>query len=297
MLPDLDSIACFVAAARTLNFRAAAKTAALTPAAFGKRIKQLEEQLDNRLFERTTRHVSLTVAGQRFLPEARRLLNVAEQCVRTGRGKTGPAPTRLTIGTRHELGISWLVPMLAGLHADQPHLDVDFYFGSGPDLEERVRRFDIQCAVTSRVFVDPIFDAIRLKQEDYVFVGSRALLSTVPFECPEDAAAHCLIDVQVERPLYRYFRDAADAPDELHFGNSRVMGTTAAIRMLVLAGEGIAVLPYYLVKPDIESGQLQQVFPDVQLRCDYFRLIYRRDDPQAEMYQAVAAFMRTRPLT
>ena len=297
MLPDLESIQCFVAAARTLNFRAAAKQVALTPAAFGKRVKSLEEQLDQRLFERTTRHVSLTPAGQRFLPEARRLLNVAAQCMRIGRGQSGPVPMNLTIGTRYELGISWLMPMLHGLRASQPHLTIDYYFGSGPDLEDRVRRFDINCAVTSRVFVDPVFDAIRLKREDYVFVGSNSLLQDRPFQSSADAHNHCLIDVQVEQPLFRYFRDAVDAPDQLRFGEARIMGTTAAIRLLVLAGEGVAVLPYYLVKPDLDAGRLQLIFPDIEPRCDYFRLMYRRDDPHAELYGEVAAFMRSQTLT
>ena len=297
MLPDLESVQCFVAAARTLNFRAAARQVALTPAAFGKRIKSLEDQLDQRLFERTTRHVSLTPAGQRFLPEARRLLSVAEQCMRVGRGQSGPAPMNLTIGTRYELGISWLMPMLPGLRAAQPHLTIDYYFGSGPDLEDRVRRFDINCAVTSRVFVDPVFDAIRLKREDYVFVGSNALLQERPFQCKDDAQRHCLIDVQVEQPLFRYFRDAVNAPDQLRFGDARIMGTTAAIRLLVLEGEGVAVLPYYLVKPDLDAGRLQSIFPDVEPRCDYFRLMYRRDDPHAELYAEVAAYMRSQTLT
>ena len=45
MLPSIDSLRCFQAAARLLNFRAAARSVALTPAALGQRIQKLEEQL------------------------------------------------------------------------------------------------------------------------------------------------------------------------------------------------------------------------------------------------------------
>lgn len=69
-LPSLDSLRCFAAAARLLNFRAAARTVALTPAALGQRIQKLEEELGAQLFRRTTRSVALTEAGLALLPAA-----------------------------------------------------------------------------------------------------------------------------------------------------------------------------------------------------------------------------------
>ena len=296
MLPDLDSIRCFIAAAKTLNFRAGARAVALTPAAFGKRIQQLEAQLGTRLFERTTRHVALTKSGRAMWPEALRLVQVAEECVRAGRGESGPATVSLTIGTRYELGLSWLAPMVPILEAALPHVEVNYYFGSGPDLETRVKRFEVHCAVTSRVFVDPVFDALRLAREEYVFVASRKALEANAFDCPTDAAMHTLIDVQPERPLFRYFRDAPKAPSPVRFQGLRVMGSTAAIRLLVLAGEGVAVLPLYLIGADLDAGHLVQLFPEVPVLADHFRLMYRHDDPRVELYEQIAAVMSAQPL-
>lgn len=297
MLPNLESIACFLAAARTLNFRAAAKSVHLTPTAFGKRIRQLEELLEQPLFERTTRNVSLTPNGEAMVPMAKRLIKTAQDCMRAGRGGGGPPPMTITIGTRYELGLSWLMPMLPALKLECPNMTINYYFGSGPDLEARIKGMDIQCAVSSRVFVDPIFEATRLAEETYVFVAAPTLLKRVPFHDPSHAQNHCLIDAHQERPLFRYFRDASDAPNELTFASTRIMGTTAAIRMLVLNGEGVAVLPYYLIKEDLDTGQCVQLFPKVVLERDYFRLMYRRDDPNIEAYKALAACIRHQPLT
>ena len=71
-LPSVDSLRCFCAAAKFLNFRAAARAVALTPAAFGQRIKQLEDQLGAQLFVRTTRSVRLSAAGLSLVPVAQR---------------------------------------------------------------------------------------------------------------------------------------------------------------------------------------------------------------------------------
>jgi LysR family glycine cleavage system transcriptional activator len=297
MLPNLDSIACFVAAAKTLNFRAGAKAVALTPAAFGKRIAQLEDLLGTQLFERTTRRISLTPAGTAMLPKALRLLEAAQACIDAGRVQSGPSPVTITVGTRHELGISWVLPMIDALAKVLPHLTVDLYFGSGPDLEERVKAFDIDCAVTSRVFVDPVFDVLRLTREEYAFVGAASMLTQSPLLSMEDAQKHTLVDVQPEKPLFRYFRDAVDSPEPLRFLRTRIMGTTAAVRHCIIKGNGVGVLPLYLIAPDLAAGRLQRIFPSIQLNSDYFRLMYRQDDPRANLYNQLAAFMRTHPLT
>src|SRR5688572_16866438 len=116
-LPALDSLRCFVEAARLLNFRAAARAVALTPAALGQRIRQLEEQVGTRLFHRTTRSVVLTEPGLALVPYAQRALASAADCLRAGRGEVGPSALELVVGTRHELGLSWLTPILPDLEA------------------------------------------------------------------------------------------------------------------------------------------------------------------------------------
>src|SRR5438552_6560345 len=104
MLPSVESLRCFAAAARLLNFRAAARSVGLTRPALGQRIRQLEEQLDAQLFQRTTRSVTLTTAGLSLLPHAEKTLALAAECVRAARGETGPPPAEITLGTRQELG-------------------------------------------------------------------------------------------------------------------------------------------------------------------------------------------------
>jgi len=203
---------------------------------------------------------------------------------------------QLTIGTRHELGMSWILPMLSRLKAQLPHVDFNLYFGSGPDLEERVKAFDIHCAVTSRVFTDPIFDVLRLAREEYVFVGSPDLLEHIPLSAASDGLQHTLVDVQPGRPLFRYFQDADNAPDPIRFARHSIMGTTAAVRRLLLDGEGVGVLPLYLIKADLDEKRLLRIFPAVELKSDHFRLMYRHDDPRAPLYAQIAEVMRKQEL-
>jgi len=294
-LPDLDSLRCFVEAARFLNFRAASRAVGLTPAALGQRIQKLEEQLEVKLFHRTTRKVEPTEAALALLPAARKALDAAWECAQAARGELGPTAIDLRLGTRHELGLSWITPMLSTLREAHPSITLHLYFGSGPDLELRVRTQEIDCAVSSRRLSDPHLDGIRLHREDYLLVAASSLLSRQPFEVAEHARDHVLVDIGEELPLFGYFRDAPDAVP-LEFNSFRAMGTIAAIRSVVCEGHGVGVLPEYLIRSDLKSGALVPLLTSVTMLHDYFRLIHRRDDPRIPVFRALAATMQGQEL-
>ena len=295
-MPSIDNLRGFVAASKTLNFRRAARIVSLTPTALSQRIKQLEQELGVELFARTTRAVTLTQAGLALLPSAERCLAAAHDCGRAARGETGPAPMDLTLGTRHELGMSWILPQMAGISARMPWLNLNLYFGSGPDLLLRARTLEIDCAVTSTRFEDPKLVALPLHREDYVFVATPALLRTQPLTRPEHAQHHTLLDISSEQPLFRYFRDAAGAAP-LEFARATWLGGIDAIRHRALEGAGVAVLPLYHVKKDLAERRLRKLFAAVALRCDYFRLVFRADDPRHAVYEALAHSLLGCPLS
>lgn len=296
MLPDLESLRCFVAAADTLNFRAAARVVGLTPAALGQRIRQLEGSLDVRLFHRTTRKVELTEAGMALLPKAQRALAVARECVRAARGELGPPPMELTLGTRHELGLSWVQPMLPELERRFPYVTFHMYFGSGADLALRLLGHEIDCAISSRRITEPGLESVNLHREDYVFVASPHLLARRPLACLDDTVHHTLLDIHSDLPLYRYFRETPQVGDVVRFAGFRRLGTIAAIRAGVMRGSGVAVLPAYLVQPDLATGDLVAVLRDIDLQPDWFRLVFRTDDPRISTFRAMGAAMRAHPL-
>jgi LysR family glycine cleavage system transcriptional activator len=299
VLPSIDNLRCFVAAAKTLNFRAAARSVALTPAAFGQRIHQLEDQLGVGLFHRTTRTVMLTSAGLALLPYAERALGAADECVRAARGDLGPVPMEIVLGTRPELGMSWVVPQLDRFSRAHPALTLHLYFGAGAgdDLLLRIRTREIDCAVTSTRLNDPKLDAVKLHREEYVFVGARSLLRRLPLTRVEHAAAHTLIDASPDLPLFRYWRDAPGAGDRLRFGRVIRMGTIGAIEHMVAAGRGVAVQPLYFVQAKLTRGVLRRVFPSISLLTDHFRLVFRVDDPRRSVFEALAATMVEGSLT
>jgi LysR family transcriptional regulator, glycine cleavage system transcriptional activator len=286
---DLDMLAAFVAAAELGSFRAAAQAEFITAAALGKRIQTLEAQLGGALFARTSRQITLTPQGAALLPRARRLLHEAQECLREG--AQGVAH-ELTLGTRHELGMSWLLPMRHALAAAQPQVLLHYYFGAVADLERRLLEHRLDAIVTSHEPATARLEGILLHREDYTFVAAPALLAQRALSCGEDALGHALIDIDEGLPLFGYCQFDARRHPPLRFMQRRYMGTIEAVRALVLAGEGVAVLPSYFVAEQLAAGQLVRVLPELPLGHDHFRLWHREGSPHRAAFEAMAGVMR-----
>lgn len=295
MLPDLESLRCFEAAATHRSFRVAARAVALSPAAFSERIQRLEETLGVPLFTRTTRRVALTPAGARLLPQARRALDEARRCLEVA-GDGAPVPYDLTVGTRYELGLSWLVPALAMLGRKRPERTLHLYFSDGPILTQQVLQGSIDAAVTSTRLAVPNLEIATLHAEEYVFVGAARLLRRTPLGQVRDAAEHTLIDTTSDLPLFRYFQDACPRNEWWRFGHVQHLGTIAAIRARVCEGAGVAVLPRYFVDDDLRRGRLVLLMPQVRLASDVFRLIWRTGHPREDALRTLAEDLRAVPL-
>ncbi len=294
--PDPESLRCFLAAARHLNFRTAAGEVALSPAAFSDRIKRLEELLGARLFARTTRKVALTSAGRRLVPTAEAALDAGRACHRAVAGPDRPLPFALTLGTRFELGLSWLVPALGPLAEDRPERALNLYFGDTPDLLLRLRRGDLDALVTSARLTEAALAFAPLHEEAYVFCAAPAAVAARALRGPADAAHHALLDTLPDLPLFRYFRDARPAAEAWRFARVEHLGTIAAVRARLLDGAGVAVLPHYFVAPDLARGELVTLCPGTTLPTDFFRLWWREGHPLADELGALAAALRARPL-
>ncbi len=290
-LPAVDSLRCFVAVAEQLSFRRAAAEVALTPAALSQRIKQLEELLQCRVFDRSPRHVALTPQGQALLERARTALAALGDCGQVA-GETARTIT-MTLGTRFELGLSWLVPALIELQSTRSHWHVDLVFGSGRDILERLEAGRVDAVITSAPTVRAEWTAELLHPEDYAFVAAPSRLEHSPLSSPEHARDHVLIDINGELPLARYLLTVCPG---LTFAKVWRAGTTAAVHQLVRAGMGVAVLPRYMLHEDLAQGRLVRLLPEVEPVADGFRLLFRTSSPLAEVLSQVAQELRARPL-
>jgi DNA-binding transcriptional LysR family regulator len=121
---DLKQLHCFVAVATELNFRRAAVRLNMTQPPLTRQIQLLEHGLGIQLLERTKHSVRLTTAGQVFLVDATRLLNLAEQAANTARRASRGETGRVRIGFTGAAGHEIVPRLLAAAKQALPDIDV-----------------------------------------------------------------------------------------------------------------------------------------------------------------------------
>ncbi len=125
---DSQLLEAFIAVAETGSFSAAAERVHVTQPAISKRIAQLEEQLDCRLFDRFSRTIYLTEAGHALRPRAERILRELADTRQAIHDLSGQVAGKLHIAISHHIGLHRLPPVLkrfAGLNPEVS-LEVDF---------------------------------------------------------------------------------------------------------------------------------------------------------------------------
>ena len=124
LLPPLNALRAFEAAARRLSFTKAAEELNVTPGAISQQIRQLEEYAGTPLFKRTGRSVLLTDAAQAALPLVR---DAFERIGEAGRVMRAPArKVRVMVSCAPSFAAKWLAPRLERFH--ETHIGIEALF-------------------------------------------------------------------------------------------------------------------------------------------------------------------------
>lgn len=131
-MDTLNGIACFIRSAESGSFASAARVLGLTPAAVGKNVARLETELGVRLFQRTTRRLSLTEAGEAFLRDVQGSIDRLDGAIASARARTkGPAGV-LRVALPYAFGREFIVPMLDSFLQTFPGVRPDWRFDNRP---------------------------------------------------------------------------------------------------------------------------------------------------------------------
>lgn len=123
---NINQLECFVNIASTMNFVKTAELMSLTQPAVSRQLQALEQELGVRLLDRTTRSVSLTPVGARFLPEAKDILKTWYHSRSWLSSYSLLEQNFLRIGYSDPHGINLISHTIAGLRTEHPALSPRF---------------------------------------------------------------------------------------------------------------------------------------------------------------------------
>ncbi|QDQ09807.1 LysR family transcriptional regulator [Streptomyces spectabilis] len=143
---DLQQMRYVLAVAETTSFTRAAERCHVVQSALSHQVARLEKELGARLFERTSRRVRLTAAGEAFLPAARQALDAAERARAEVAAATGEVRGRLTVGAIPTVTAVDLPAVLRDYRRRYPQVRISLRAGSSDQLVEQVREGRLDAA-------------------------------------------------------------------------------------------------------------------------------------------------------
>ena len=251
---DLGDVTLFRTIVTVGSLSAAARRTGIAPMAASRRLAALEAQLGARLFNRTTRSLSLTPEGEAFLPHALALIEARDSALESvssaGTGLSGV----LKITSPNVIGHSVVVPVVADLVADNPRLKVNLTLSDG-----LVDIAALGLDVAIRVALMKPSDMIATKLADNPYVLSAAPSYIARFGVPatmDELVSHPCIKLHAmdSWPLVRDGRI-----EHLRVDGPFAANTVDAVRAAVIAGIGIAMTTYWDVHEQYASGELKEV--------------------------------------
>lgn len=270
---DLDAMAVFVRVVETESFSAAARGLDLSPSAVSKQVSRLENQLGVRLLHRTTRKLGLTDAGSTFFQRATRLLADAEDVERSvadlGTGPRG----RLRVSLPLAFGRVHVTPVLVDFLRRYPEIQLDVsYADTFVDLV--AEGFDV--AVRIGDLADSSLIARRLAQNRRAVVGSASYFAQHGRPLvPADLADHnCFLYAYRQERNRWGFLGPEGGEIQVAVRGALETNESEVLHAFVRAGLGIALIPLWLVGPDLAAGRLEEVLSDHHVPDKPIQVVY-----------------------
>ncbi|HWD34263.1 MAG TPA: LysR family transcriptional regulator [Pseudomonas sp.] len=262
-METFSSIECFVRSAEVGSFAEAARRLSLTPAAVGKNVARLEARMGVRLFQRSTRRLTLTEAGQRFLGEVASSFQTIQYAVANLASAEGQPAGTLKVSMGTVFGRLYIVPLLGEFLQRYPDISPDWHFDNrqvdliGQGFDAAIGGgFDLPQGVVAR----------KLTPAHRILVAAPAYLERHPV-IRHPADLQTLDGILIRSPQTGRVRswpltNRQQEQTPLNIRLRMTMSDSEAACAAAQQGLGVALVSMPFAVPYLQAGSLLRVLPD-----------------------------------
>jgi DNA-binding transcriptional LysR family regulator len=262
-METLANLECFVRSAESGGFSAAARRLSLTPAAVSRNVGMLERNLGVRLFQRSTRRLALTEAGERFLAAIQANLEGLQASIASIATHQGQPSGVLKVSMGPTFGVEHILPLLPEFLRQSPAVRIDWSFE--PRQVDLIAEgfdaaigggFELAQGIVSRA----------LAPHHLIAVASPSYLKgRIPPSVPTDLASLDGIAMRpsrTRRVRSRPMRNAAGVEMEAPLKSTMAFDDPQAMRQAAVLGLGVTQIVVPDALPFLENGTLVRLLPD-----------------------------------
>ncbi|TBU89704.1 LysR family transcriptional regulator [Phytopseudomonas dryadis] len=294
---DLQEIETYLRVVELGGVSRAAEDLGLSKSVVSKRLSDLEQRLGAKLLHRSTRKVAATDNGMLFYRQAKEALLDLNEAAEAAAFNDSGLRGRLHMLAPMSFGTLWLAPLIADFMGQHPQLEVNLR------LDDRISDFEREgydlCVRVSRIG-DSALIARKLASSARMLCGSPDYLERhgIPEHIEELHEHDCIGYSNVSSRKFWSFENA-DEQGELASVAPRGRFSSnngEAMRELVLAGQGLALLPSFLVHHHLEAGSLIEVLPRARPKPYSIYAMYPRSSRASRKVLALCDFLQQRLL-
>ena len=252
-------VLAFVAAAKELSFTTAARTLDVSPQAVAGSIARLEATLGVRLFNRTTRSLSLTDEGQAFFARMAPMLAEFQDAIASTRDTSAAPNGVLRVTTGAAFGRHYLMPLIPAFHKQYPGVRLDV---SMNDNKVDLIRDGFDVAIRGGTIADSSLITRHVCALAMVYVASPAYLKKFGApKAPEDLANHQIISLRfLSGAISSWdFRVRGKAVTFDPKQSTLTLSDTGLVGDAALAGMGVARMALHFAWPHLKAARLKLV--------------------------------------
>ncbi|CAN7483088.1 LysR family transcriptional regulator [Neorhizobium tomejilense] len=262
-MESLANLESFMRSAELGGFSAAARRLALTPAAVSRNVAMLERNLGTRLFQRSTRRLTLTEAGERFLSEISDHVGALQAAIAGASSESAEPAGVLKVSMSPHFGTGYILPLLPEFMARYPLIRPDWSF-ENRQVDLIAEGYD--AAIGGGFELTPGAVARVLAPAHIVLVASPAYVKDRPIPAhPADLANLDGIHMRSSntgRIRQWVMRNASGDEVPVALREKMVLNDPAAIAHAASLGLGVAMIAMPDALSYMESGTLVRLLPD-----------------------------------
>jgi len=254
----LGAIPVFVAVVENGGFSAAARKLGISKSAVSKRINHLEDHLGVRLLHRTTRKLSLTEAGERYLEHAAEALAAANQAEDAVTELQGEPQGQLRINAPMSFGRLHVAPLIPKFLKRYPKLQIDLVMDDRK-VDLVAEGFDL--SIRGGILPDSTLIARKLAPIHQVLCASPEYIERHGLPgTPEELTGHNCVLFSLSSDANKWTLIDADGSQSVLVSGSYQVNNSEALLEALRAGVGIGRLPTFVAGPDLKTGRLVKLF-------------------------------------